>query len=105
MAAAIRSGGASMTTSSLTGSWISTVCQGSPVRRSLERLVANRWVHLAAWHGSRGGLASFAGGQFVAYVPESDRLPTVPRSVDWFAGHRGHLPPVRTAAALGGGLR
>jgi len=72
---------------------------------AVERLVANRWVHLAAWHGSRGELASFTGGRFVAYVPEADQLPTVPRSVDWFAGHRGHLPPVRTATALGGGLR
>jgi hypothetical protein len=70
---------------------------------AVDRLVANRWVQLAAWHGPHGGLAWFDGGRFVDYVPESDRLPTVPRSIDWFGGRRGHLPPVRTAAACAGG--
>ena len=68
---------------------------------AVDRLVKNRWVQLAAWHGPRG-LSWFDGGRFVAYDPEADRLPTVPRSIDWFGGHRGHLPPVRTAAAVRG---
>jgi uncharacterized protein YbcC (UPF0753/DUF2309 family) len=71
---------------------------------AVDRLVNNRWVQLAAWHGPHGALSWFDGGRFVAYVPEVDRLPTVPRSIDWFGGHRGHLPPVRTASALRGGV-
>jgi hypothetical protein len=71
---------------------------------AVDRLVTNRWMQLAAWRAPHDGLSWFADGRFVAYVPEADRLPTVPRSIDWFGGHRGHLPPVRVAAALAGGV-
>jgi hypothetical protein len=70
---------------------------------AVQRLVSNQWIQLAAWHPPGAGLSQFAGDRFVPYVPESHRLPVVPRSIDWFGGQRGHLPPVRTAAALVGG--
>jgi uncharacterized protein YbcC (UPF0753/DUF2309 family) len=70
---------------------------------AVQRLVTNRWVQLAAWGPPGTGLSLFMDGRFAPYVPESDRLPTVERSIDWFGGHRGHLPPARTMAALSGG--
>lgn len=70
---------------------------------AVQRLVSNHWIQLVAWHPPGAGLSQFAGDRFVPYVPESHRLPVVPRSIDWFGGQRGHLPPVRTAAALVGG--
>jgi hypothetical protein len=39
----------------------------------------------------------------VPYQPESTRIAVVEKSIDWFGGHRGHLPPARTMAALTGG--
>jgi uncharacterized protein YbcC (UPF0753/DUF2309 family) len=68
---------------------------------AVQQLVFNRWVQLAAWAAPGKGISWFEGGQFVPYVPESDRIATVARSIDWFGGHRGHLPPARTTAALG----
>jgi uncharacterized protein YbcC (UPF0753/DUF2309 family) len=68
---------------------------------AMQQLVFNRWVQLAAWTAPGTGISWFEGGQFVPYVPESDRIATVSRSIDWFGGHRGHLPPARTTAALG----
>jgi uncharacterized protein YbcC (UPF0753/DUF2309 family) len=70
---------------------------------AVERLVSNRWVQLAAWGQPGAGLAWCDDGRFVPYVPESNRIPTVTRSIDWFGGQRGHLPPARTTAALVGG--
>ncbi|MFM8987037.1 MAG: putative inorganic carbon transporter subunit DabA [Planctomycetia bacterium] len=70
----------------------------------VQRLVANRWVQVAAWGAAETGLCWFDGERFQPYVPEADRIPTVARSIDWFGGHRGHLPPARTTAALAGGL-
>ncbi|MDA1040281.1 MAG: DUF2309 domain-containing protein [Planctomycetota bacterium] len=69
---------------------------------AVEQLIKNRWVHLASWVAPGGGLLWFDGERFVAYQPESSRIAVVDRSVDWFAGHRGHLPPARTMAALTG---
>ena len=72
---------------------------------AVERLIKNRWVHLASWAAPGSGLLWFDGERFVAYQPESSRIAVVDRSVDWFAGHRGHLPPARTMAALTGAPR
>jgi len=69
----------------------------------MERLIVNRWVQLAAWHEAGSGLSIFDNGRFVPYVTESSRIPEVRRSIDWFGGHRGHLPPARTLAAFSPG--
>ena len=72
---------------------------------AVERLVKNQWVQLACWHAPGNGLSMFDGSRFVPYQPESSRIAVVDRSVDWFGGHRGHLPPARTMAALTGAPR
>ncbi|MEI8227282.1 MAG: DUF2309 domain-containing protein [Planctomycetota bacterium] len=68
---------------------------------AVKRLVVNRWVQLAAWDPDAGGIAVFEDGRFVPFVHEATRIAVVERSADWYAGHRGHLPPARVLAALG----
>ena len=67
---------------------------------AVERLLQNRWMRLACWHAPGAGLSWLEGDRFVPYRPESTRIAVVERSVDWFGGHRGHLPPARTMVAL-----
>jgi uncharacterized protein YbcC (UPF0753/DUF2309 family) len=69
---------------------------------AVQRLVANRWVQLAAWDPDTGEIALFEDGRFVPFVPDSTRLPTVERSIDWFRGQRSHLPPARVLQAMAG---
>ncbi|NCX99926.1 MAG: hypothetical protein EBX35_15470, partial [Planctomycetia bacterium] len=59
----------------------------------------NRWIQLVSWHPDTGALAVFQDGGFVAYRPERTDIPVVERSVSWYSGHRGHLPPARVLAA------
>jgi uncharacterized protein YbcC (UPF0753/DUF2309 family) len=66
----------------------------------VDRLIRNRWMRLACWHAPGDGLSWFDGDRFVPYRPESTRIAVVDHSIDWFGGHRGHLPPARTMAAL-----
>ena len=65
----------------------------------VQRMAANRWIQLAAWDPA-GGLAVFADGRFVPYEGDRHIQPVVERSIDWYAGHREHLPPARVLAAL-----
>ncbi|MFM8634388.1 MAG: hypothetical protein ACKOEX_06195 [Planctomycetia bacterium] len=58
---------------------------------------------MVRWHAKGDGLSVFTDGAFVPYTPESTRIAVVGRSAEWFGGHRGHLPPARTMAALTGG--
>jgi uncharacterized protein YbcC (UPF0753/DUF2309 family) len=66
----------------------------------VRQLVENRWVSVAAWHPTGDGLSWLDGGRFVPHVPQCRTLPRVTRSVDWYAGHRGNLPPAVITAAL-----
>jgi len=68
----------------------------------VKQLVENRWVSVAAWEPSGDGLAWLDAGRFVPHVPECRTLPRVARSADWYAGHRGNLPPAVVTAALTG---
>jgi hypothetical protein len=63
-------------------------------------LVVRGWVQLVSWHPDTGALAVFEDGGFRPYQPESPHLPEVERSVQWYGGQRGHLPPARVTAAL-----
>jgi uncharacterized protein YbcC (UPF0753/DUF2309 family) len=67
---------------------------------AVKKLVVNGWVQLASWHPDGSGLAVFEEGGFRPYVSENARLPMVDFSVDWYAGHREHLPPAHVLAAL-----
>ena len=76
---------------------ILTAAERVPV---VKNFVVNGWVRLASWHPATGDLAVFEDGGFRPYVPEHRQLPVVDRSVDWYGGHRGHLPPARIRAAM-----
>lgn len=69
---------------------------------AFERLAVNRWIQLVAWDPEGGGLQMFADGAFAPYEGERRVLPMVERSIDWYRGHREHLPPACVQAALGG---
>jgi uncharacterized protein YbcC (UPF0753/DUF2309 family) len=66
----------------------------------VKNFVVNGWVQLASWDPDTGAIALFEDGGFKPYAPELLQLPAVERSVDWYGGHRGHLPPARVLAAL-----
>jgi len=60
---------------------------------AVARLAGNRWIQLVSWHPVSGDLAIFGDGGFEPYAAERRLLPEVPRSHDWYRGHRGHLEP------------
>jgi hypothetical protein len=66
----------------------------------VKNFVVRGWVQLVSWHPDTGALAVFEDGGFRPYQPESPHLPEVERSVEWYGGQRGHLPPARVTAAL-----
>ncbi|MEI7781146.1 MAG: putative inorganic carbon transporter subunit DabA, partial [Planctomycetota bacterium] len=68
----------------------------------VKQLVVNRWVQLASWDPDGGGMSVFENGRFVPYSREVADMAVVQRSAEWYAGHRGNLPPARVLAALGG---
>ncbi len=67
----------------------------------LRGLVANRWIQFVGWDAEQGRLCVFEGDGFRPYVPEN--VPTKARepgasprfnsSIEYYAGHRGALPP------------
>ena len=67
----------------------------------VKQLVVNRWVQLASWDPDGGGMSVFENGRFVPYAREVADMAVVQRSAEWYAGHRGNLPPARVLAALG----
>jgi hypothetical protein len=69
---------------------------------AVQRLALNRWIQLVAWDPD-GGLQVLADGRFEPYTIDARVQPVVERSIDWYAGHREHLPPARVLAALDGG--
>ena len=71
----------------------------------VKQLVDNRWVSVASWDPAGDGLSWLDGGRFVPHVPECRTLPRVKRSAEWYAGHRGNLPPAVVTAALTGARR
>ena len=64
----------------------------------VKQLFINGWVQLAVWNED-GTLDVFDGAVFRRHLRESSRLPIVDRSITWFAGKRGHLPPAQILSA------
>ncbi len=64
------------------------------------RLVTNHWVHLVALDPKDRVLYRFGATGFEPCRSSKVRLPTAARSVDWYSGHRDHLPFARIGAAL-----
>ena len=67
---------------------------------TVARLVANEWVRLAAWDPATDAIVVLGREGFRPHKPESWSVPVVDRSVDWFAGQRGNLPPALIRAAF-----
>ena len=67
---------------------------------TVRSLVVDGWVQLVSWHPDTGALQGFEKGGFRPYTPESPHLAVVERSVEWYGGHRDHLPPARVLGAL-----
>jgi uncharacterized protein YbcC (UPF0753/DUF2309 family) len=66
----------------------------------VKNFVVNGWVQLVSWNPETGELLVFEDGSFRPHRTESPHVAVVDRSVEWYAGHREHLPPARVLAAL-----
>ncbi len=65
-----------------------------------KKLVDNRWVHLVALDPKDYRLYRLGPNGFTPYAPRGVELKTAPRSIDWYRGHREHLPYARITSAL-----
>jgi hypothetical protein len=64
----------------------------------VKQLFTNAWVQLAVWNDA-GDLEVFDGSVFRPHKRSRSRLPIVDRSIAWFSGKRGHVPPAQVLAA------
>lgn len=64
------------------------IIDGNP---AIATLVRGRWVQVATIDPATRELSLFRGGEFVAYRPSTDELPTASSSIDWYRGWRDHL--------------
>jgi len=64
----------------------------------VKQLFTNSWVQLAVWNDA-GDLEVFDGSMFRPHERSRSRLPIVDRSISWFSGKRGHVPPAQILAA------
>jgi uncharacterized protein YbcC (UPF0753/DUF2309 family) len=71
---------------------LSRVISESPVMR---RLVENAWVRMAALDPDSAALWVRTSAGFQPYEPRSSELPHKRSSLEWYRGHREHLPPAR----------
>jgi len=58
----------------------------------LKQLIVNRWILVAAFDPATHEMWFFEEEGFVPYTPETTALGTAETSVDWYQGHREHLP-------------
>ncbi|KPK51744.1 MAG: hypothetical protein AMJ63_11530 [Myxococcales bacterium SG8_38_1] len=63
-------------------------------------LVNKEWIQLVAWDPDSDALAVYEKGRFRPYVPENPAIAIVDRSMDFYAGRRGHLSPAHVTAGL-----
>ena len=61
----------------------------------LMKLVRNGWIQFVCWDPDSPELFVFEKGKAQVYTPESKSFPTAPTSIDYYRGHREHLPPAR----------
>jgi hypothetical protein len=57
----------------------------------IAKLVYGRWVQLALLGPATSEIQFFRDGKFTAYKQETDHLPEVVSSIDWYRGWRDHL--------------
>ncbi|MEZ6089929.1 MAG: DUF2309 domain-containing protein [Pirellulaceae bacterium] len=57
----------------------------------IARLVRGGWVHVALIDPETSSILRYVDGRFEPYIPESNDLPEVASSMDWYRGQREHL--------------
>jgi uncharacterized protein YbcC (UPF0753/DUF2309 family) len=67
---------------------------------TIGRLVRNGWVQLATLDPDGPTIQLFRSGEFQPYRPQSNRLPVVSCSGDWYRGWRDHLGFARIVAGV-----
>lgn len=72
-------------------------------RPDLGRLVTNGWIRLVAWDPDSAAMHVHDRGVFRPHVPQGAALPVVHRSVQFYAGARGHLGFAHVTAAFATG--
>ncbi|WP_437922573.1 DUF2309 domain-containing protein [Sorangium sp. So ce291] len=72
------------------------ICARQP---SIRELVFNGWIQFACVDPATGEIAHLARGGFAPFTPPDEPLPAVQRSVDWYAGKPGFVPPAIIRAA------
>ncbi|WP_437943592.1 DUF2309 domain-containing protein [Sorangium sp. So ce281] len=66
------------------------ICARQP---ALRELIHNGWIQLACLDPATGQIARFTRGAFAPFTPPERPLPEVARSLDWYAGKSGFVPP------------
>jgi len=66
----------------------------------LANLVNKEWIQLVAWDPDSDALAVYEKGRFRPYVTENPAIAVVERSMEFYAGRRGHLSPAHVTAGL-----
>ncbi len=66
----------------------------------LANLVNNEWIQLVAWDPDSDALAVYENGRFRPYAAENPAIAVVDRSMDFYAGRRGHLSPAHVKSGL-----
>lgn len=59
----------------------------------LRTLIVNRWIQFVCWDCDSGQLFVFQNGGFVDYEPDVACGSSALDSIDYYRGHREHLPP------------
>ena len=58
---------------------------------ALGQFARNGWLYLAVLDPNSQQIQVYRDGQFHPYLPQAERLPCAPTSVDWYRGWREHL--------------
>jgi uncharacterized protein len=58
----------------------------------MRRLVFNGWVQLATLDPYSAQIEYFNAGNFEGHSPQTEALPRVASSIDWYRGRRDHVP-------------
>jgi len=57
----------------------------------IARLIQGDWVRLALIDPATSAILRYINGRYEPYIPESNVLPEVDSSIDWYRGNRDHL--------------
>jgi len=58
---------------------------------AIAKLVNGNWVQLAVLNSETSQIHVYRNGNFEIYKPETNELPVVDSSIDWYRGWRDHL--------------